>query len=446
MNFANDLPLLAYLARKIRLDRGLSLENLKNENISVGTISNIENMEGNPSKSKVLYLFQSLNINEEELEEIKQKELLEIETLRRKLECVEDLINDEELEQAKKLLAQYAPKEHHALYPYFRYLQGLCYFELREWKKSQKIWEETLVLCKKQAFVAKHDLLAKCFNRLSTCWYAQNDLAKALYYVEEGLKQYKTKKQDEIKYALLVNKVLYLRKSDRRKEAVKLIKEVWPLINQIQSVRVKLILYKSYCILLLENQELNEALYYCKESIDIAHRNISQKGFLLDFLNILGSIYLKRKMYEQALEYFSLVFDISPDKKFSRRHADTYTYLTSLYTAQNDWVNAQECMKKALSFGREIKDDYRLSKILMVAGICNKTQKQYDEAIPLFKEAVTLCKENEYPKRTCNAVYELAACYDKIGNRKAFSQWTEEFYRLQRKIGWIMEEEFYVIF
>jgi transcriptional regulator with XRE-family HTH domain len=73
MDFLNDLPLLAYLARKIRLDRGLSLENLKNENISVGTISNIENMEGNPSRSKVLHLFQSLNISAEELEEIKQK-------------------------------------------------------------------------------------------------------------------------------------------------------------------------------------------------------------------------------------------------------------------------------------------------------------------------------------------------------------------------------------
>jgi transcriptional regulator with XRE-family HTH domain len=155
MDFANDLPLLAYLARKIRLNRGLSLENLKNENISVGTIFNIENMEGNPSKSKVLYLFQSLNIGSEELEEIKQKELLEIETLKRTLECVDDLINNEDLEQAKKLLKLYQPKEYHALYPYARYLQGLYHYELRKWERAQKIWEETLHLCKKQTFIAK---------------------------------------------------------------------------------------------------------------------------------------------------------------------------------------------------------------------------------------------------------------------------------------------------
>jgi tetratricopeptide (TPR) repeat protein len=178
--------------------------------------------------------------------------------------------------------------------------------------KSTKIWEETLNLCKKQAYTAKHDLLAKCYNRLSTCWYAQNNLSRALYYVEEGLKQYRAEEQDEIKYALLVNKVLYLRKSDRRKEAVKLIKEVWPLINQIQSVKVKLILYKSYCDLLLENNELEEAVKFCKDSIEIAHRNVSQRNLLLDFLNILGNIYLRQRKYNQALEHFHLILELAP--------------------------------------------------------------------------------------------------------------------------------------
>jgi tetratricopeptide (TPR) repeat protein len=82
-------------------------------------------------------------------------------------------------------------------------------------------------------------------------------------------------------------------------------------------------------------------------------------------------------------------------------------------------------MEKSLLIGKEILDDYRLSKILMVAGICNQTQKQYDKAIPFFGEAVSICKKNEYSKRSCSAVYELATCYDKIGRK--------------------MEENFYVI-
>jgi tetratricopeptide (TPR) repeat protein len=394
----------------------------------------------------VLYLFQSLNISAEELEEIKQRELEEIETFRRKLECIEDLINNEELDQAKKLLSRYQPKEYHALFPYFHYLQGLYYYELRHWKKSQKIWEEMLLLCKKQAFTAKHDLLAKCYNRLSTCWYAQNNLQKALHYVEKGLKQYTTEEQDEIKFASIGNKILYLRKSERRKEAVKLIKEVWPSINQIQSIRVKLLHYKSYCILLLENQKLDEALHYCKESIKIAHRNMSQKNHLLDFLNVLGNIYLKLGNSKQASEHFHLVLDLDSDQKFQRRHAETYTHLTSLYTTQNDWVRAQEYMEKSLLIGREILDDYRLSKILMVAGMCSKKQERFDNAIIFFEEAVALCEKHEYSRGMCSAIYELTSCYDKIGNRKEFSRWAEEFYRLQRKIGWKMEENFYVIF
>lgn len=446
MDLAKDLPLLAYMARKIRLDRGLSLDNLKDKNISTGTISHIENMEGNPSKSKVLYLFQKLNIRAEELEELKQKELQEIETLRVKLECVEDLIDDEELDQAKKLLARYQPKEYHALFPYSRYLQGLYFYELRNWAKARKIWKETLLLCKKQTFNAKKHLIAKCYNGLSSCCYQQNKLQKALNYIDEGLEHFTIDENDEINYAMISNKILYLRKSERRKEAVRLIKQIWSTTSQIQSIRIKLLLYKSYCILLLENQELTEAQYYCKESIAIIHRNASQKGILLDFLNILGSIYLQQENYEQALEHFYLILDLDPNRKFSRRHADTYTYLTSLYTAQNDWESAQACMEKALLIGREINDDFRLSKILMIAGICNKKQEQYDRAIPFFEEAVMLCTKNEYARRTCSAVYELAACYNKIGNQTEFSHWAEEFYLLQSKIGSKMEEGFYVIF
>jgi tetratricopeptide (TPR) repeat protein len=446
MDFHNDMPLLAYIARKIRLDRGLSLENVKNKNISIGTISNIENMEGNPSKTKILYLFESLHISAEALEEIKHRELQEIETLRRKLECVEDLINDEDLEQAQKLLTRYRPKEYHALYPYIRYLQGLYYFELQQWGKARKIWQEVLIHCKKQTYVAKPNLIAKCYNELSTCCYEQNDLQEAIKYADEGLSQFLEEENDEIKYALIGNKILYLRKSERRKEAVKLIKQIWSSIGYIKSTIVKLLLYKSYCILLIENQELEEALHYCKESIDIIHRNASQKSLLLDFLNILGSIYLKQEQYGQALEHFNLVLDLDPNRKFSRRHAESYTYLTSLYTIQQNWGRAQECMEKALLIGREICDDFRFSKILMVVGICNQKQEQYENAIPFFKEAVTLCEKHEYIHRTCTAVYELAACYNKIGNKKEFSRWAEKFYLLQRKIGWKMEEDFYVVF
>jgi tetratricopeptide (TPR) repeat protein len=446
MDFAKDLPLLAYMARKIRLDRGLSLDNLRDQNISTGTISHIENMENNPSKSKVVYLFERLGISEDKLEEQMQRELQEIETLRRKLECVEDLIDDEELDHAKELLAQYQPKEYHALYPYAYYLKGLHQYGLQEWKKAQKIWNETLLLCKKQTFTAKSNLLAKCYNELSTCSYEQNSLQEAVRYADTGIQQFSNEDQNEIKYALIGNKILYLRKSEHRKEAVKLIKEIWSSIDHILSVRIRLLLYKSYCILLIENNELEEALLCCKESIEIIHRNVSQKNYLLDFLNILGNIHLQQEQYEQALEHFNLVLDLAQNKKYSRRHADAYTYLTSLYTTQNNWKSAQTCMDKALLIGREINDDFRLSKILMVTGICNKKQEQYDKAIPFFKEAVSLFKKHEYSKRTCSAVYELAGCYDKIGNRKEFSRWAEEFYLLQRKIGWKMEEGSYVLF
>lgn len=304
MSFQTDLPLLAYMARKIRLDQGLTLENVKDEHISVGTISNIENMEGNPSESKVYHLFKRLGYDEEGLEELKRRELLEMETLRLKLECVENLLDNQDLTQAKKLLGQYQPKEYHALFPYALYLKAQCTFACHDIEKALKLWKKALNMCNKQIFIVKQDLIAKCHNELSTCCYRQNNLPDAIYHVQKGLEHFHENEQHEIKYALTCNQIFYLSNAGRFEEAYSLIKQIWSSIHQIQSMRVKLLLYKSRCILLMKHNELYEAEQCCKESIEITQRNLSQKSLLLDFLNILGSIYLKQQKYELALDYF----------------------------------------------------------------------------------------------------------------------------------------------
>jgi tetratricopeptide (TPR) repeat protein len=445
MNIQNDLPLLAYLARKIRLDQGLTLENLKDDNISMGTISNIENMEGNPSESKVYYLFERLGYDREAVEELKQRELLEMETLQRKLECVENMINYEDLLQAKTLLYKYMPSEYHALFPYANYLKGLHTFFLNNIEKAYRIWMTTLDLCKKQVFSAKQHLLAKCYNEISTCLYRQNNIQGAICYIKKGIKQFKKGEQSEIKYALMCNNIFYLNKSGQIKEAYEYINKIWSKVHQIQRMQVKLHLYKSRCLLLIKNNELKEAEQCCKESIEISQRNLLPKSLLLDFLNILGSIYLKQGKYELAHEYFNFVLDMDAECKSPRRHADAYTYLTSLFTIQHKWSKAEECIEKALHIGREINDDVRLTKILIISGICTKKQEKYEKSIPYFKEAIALCDKHGYLEQKYTAVYELAGCFDKIDNRKEFSQWAEEFYFLQRKLGQTIKENFYEI-
>jgi tetratricopeptide (TPR) repeat protein len=445
MNFQSDLPLLAYLARKIRLDQGLTLENLKDENISVGTISHIENMEGNPSESKVYYLFERLGYDRAGVEELKRRELLEMETLRRKLECVESLLNDQYLTRSKELINQYKLKEYHALFPYAHYLQALYAFMRQDIERAQKLWNKTLKLCKKQILQVKEHLIAKCYNDLSACCYQQNELQKAIYYVEKGLEQFQGEAQNEIKYVLICNRIFYLYKFGRTREAYTQIKQIWSSIHHIQSMRVKLLLYKSHSFLLMKNNMLDEAEICCKDGIEITQRNLSQKSLLLDFLNILGSIYLKKKNYELALDYFHLILELDSERESQRRHADAYTCLINLYTIYSDWAKAKECMEQALLIGREIQDDVRLVKMLIVSGLCMKKQEQYDKAVALFKEAIALCDKHKYLERKYIAVYELTGCFDKINDRKEFSQWAEELYYLQRKIGWTLEEDLYDI-
>jgi tetratricopeptide (TPR) repeat protein len=361
------------------------------------------------------------------------------------LECIESLLNDQDLTRAKDLLSQYQLKEYHTLFSYAHYLQALYAFMHQDTERAQKLWNKTLDLFKKQILPVKEHLIAKCYNDLSACCYQQNELQKAINYVENGLKQLQEEEQHEIKYALICNHIFYLYKSGHIKEAYTRIQQIWSSIHYIQSMRVKLLLYKSHCFLLMKNNALDEAEQCCKDSIEITQRNLSQKSLLLDFLNILGSIYLKQRKYEQALDHFHLILELDSDRKSPRRHADAYTCLISLYTIQGDWVKAQEWIENALLIGREIQDDFRLVKMLIVSGICMKKQEQYGKAIDCFKEAILLCDKHEYLERKYTAVYELTGCFDKINNRREFSQWAEELYFLQREIGLTLEEDLYDI-
>ncbi len=127
---------------------------------------------------------------------------------------------------------------------------------------------------------------------------------------------------------------------------------------------------------------------------------------------LLGDIYSAMGMIDRALDnyiYFS---------KHSEEKGDVFIKIGLLYDEKNEYLNAIESFKKALSYFP--KDD----KLYFFIGIEYRYLKRYREALKAFKEAIRLNEKN--PKYFFNA----GVCLERMGNISEAIKYLDESVKL----------------
>ncbi|MRG29847.1 tetratricopeptide repeat protein, partial [Laceyella tengchongensis] len=124
-----------------------------------------------------------------------------------------------------------------------------------------------------------------------------------------------------------------------------------------------------------------------------------------DLILVLGSIYLQQKDFNKANQYFHMVINLDKRFKFPRRHLDAHTYLGVQHSSQHQWGQASDHLDKAIKIGREINDVYRLARALIIRGICELKQENFQDAVPYFLESINLTKESLYKHRQVKALF-----------------------------------------
>jgi tetratricopeptide (TPR) repeat protein len=248
----------------------------------------------------------------------------------------------------------------------------------------------------------------------------------------------------KVKYKLLGNKIIYLEKQGENTQALQLVQKVWNYVPEIESLHVKLNLYKFRANLLFKGNHLGEAIHFAQEGFDIAQSS-PRNRFTFDLLVILGLIYLLQNEYETASEYFQTVIDLDKNMEFPRRHVDAYTNLAILYNSERNWPLADDYSAKAIDIGRETKDVYRLTRSLTVRGNYYLFQHRTSESIQLFEEAFSLAKDNHFKQRQYKALFKLAECHDILENNEEFSALNKELFYLQKEIDLKGEDDIYEI-
>ncbi|MFC7443156.1 tetratricopeptide repeat protein [Laceyella putida] len=438
-DFSHDL--VRYIIKKRRKKKNLRLEDLKDRNISIATISFIENGEQKVSQEKFHYLLTKLNIDPASLGHLVAQEEKKIEELRFQLDFIEALLDNNETTTVYDLLLRIHLEDFHPLAPHYHYLLGLVHFKKQDWPKAEHFFQRAILLCRHHSLNPQDNVIALCLKELSACAYHQNDLEQALSFVDQGLEAFREEKgRKEVRFVLLSNKILYLLRDAQTEQASHLLNQVWPQIQQIELTRVTLNLYKFRAILLRKSKMHEEAIACCKEGIRKGKRNLFLSR-TYDLLNVLGSIYLQQKEFEKAAYYFELVINNDQDMKFPRRHMDAHTYLAILHSSQQNWVKAKDHFDQAIELGKELNDAFRLTKAYIVRGNSLKNQQRYNDAIASYKQAIVLAQNHHYKSREAKALYLMAECYDKMKEEKEFTESTNCLFFLLKELNFKGDED-----
>lgn len=440
-----DPSIVRYLMRKVRKEMELRQEDVADEEMSYGTISNIERGVGNVNEKNVYSYLEKLGLTEKRLKKLVTKEEERIDDLTFQLESIESMLNNNKVKQAEKILKNIPLERYHPLSPFYTYLEGRCYEERRDWQKAEKYYKFAIRLHTQYKLNTKDNIISVCYNELSICSYNQNQLDKAQAYVEKGLNEFDENKEGKsVLYALVSNKVLYLLKSSEYDAAKQTLDEVWSLIPQIDSTRTILNLYRFRAMILRKMKKYAEALKICQEGIDIALRNRNQNRYL-ELITVMGSIYLLEKKFEKAKQRFQMVLDYDPECEYPRSQLDALTYLSILHSNEKNWTEAEKNIEQAIEIGRNIPDLYRLSKALIVCGNIHLDQSKFEEASSFYREAEELSEKNRYNQRQHTALLQLTYCFAKMKKEEDWNSYMKKLLNLQREINLQSEDEIYVI-
>ncbi|MCH5586354.1 hypothetical protein MK805_15540 [Shimazuella sp. AN120528] len=180
------------------------------------------------------------------------------------------------------------------------------------------------------------DILPACFNTLSTCYYYEEDIENALKYANKGLESFnESTSKKELKYLLIVNKILYLIALGQRELALELINNVWNHIHEIEPIKVRLNLYKFKSQLLKTAKKYKEAIECAKEGISVARKD-KDRNRIFGLLIVLGTIYFELGNDNKAETCFNTVA-LFEDLKYPRRFVDAHVYLGALKAKQEEW-------------------------------------------------------------------------------------------------------------
>jgi transcriptional regulator with XRE-family HTH domain len=232
---------LGELIKKARKEKKMTQEELTDElAISTGTVSNVERGNYKVSKQKLFDLCKKLDLDlpkikllfdEEDSKNIRYN-------LKMQLMSIEHVLDLVSHESGWEDLCKIQLDKNEPLRSLYEYLRGRCYEEEKNWEQAEICFLNSIRCIDSHEYLQESNIKSACFNGLSRIQNRQDNMDKALYYVEKGLDTFVSDgERKHVYYHLLISKVVYLEKINRNREALMILEELWRKKDRIERLK-----------------------------------------------------------------------------------------------------------------------------------------------------------------------------------------------------------------
>ncbi|MCH5586487.1 helix-turn-helix transcriptional regulator [Shimazuella sp. AN120528] len=444
-----QLPLekIGPILRKKRMELGLRINDLADEQISKSTISNAERGLPIVTEAMYLYLAEKLKIKHSLLNVLEESEQQE-QAVMEQLLALEGMISTDPIEALQKLeqiKQNYSITKNTYLYALHTFLLGRCAFEQKKWQKSKTLLKEVVERTKQQRSLASTNLFSACMNDLGRIAYYENQIEDALHYSIDGLSRLdKQGERAHYRFHLLLNKGIYLEKMNEPEKALEAIQDLEKEINSYSSIcdalyviHVDIIIqmHSMYASIYNELQLYQKAFGYVKNGIIIAQKN-KQFDQLLLLRTTLGIILSNLGRTNEAKKCYLEILELR--KRVDHEHDFVFAYveLGQLYIKQKNWLEAEKTLKQAIAISKRNNDLMHLMECSIRLGDCFVEQQQYRQAIKYYEEAQRYLPVSENLQKEREIITNLGYCYFQLGDKVSLEIYQQKSLQINSKIRW----------
>jgi tetratricopeptide (TPR) repeat protein len=416
-----DITKIGSYIRKVRKERGMTLDDLADQYIPRATLSSIERgISRNPTK--INYLLRKLDIH---LSELSQQEQEEKEEKYLDLITLENNINRDPSTVLKKL-DQLPEKYKGSL---LDFLKGRCYFKLNQNEKATIFLKESLKNLDKEIDSASTNLKPYCFNHLALISFHNQNFAQALQFTNDGLAAFDRNGERKYLYTtLLSNRSIYLYHLGRTEEALKTIEQIKADSFDLNMDTV-IGIYDFQAEINLKIQMIDEAFSCAKKGLELALINDNYERQLELYIT-LSNIY-KQSNYPRHAEK-CLLTAINLEGTISKRHQlvlEAYLKLGVLYQEQQKYHSSQKILKKAVRIANKQNNMLEYTKTLLQLAKTYQLNESYNQAIHYYKEVLQHAVDHSTKLQTLSG---MAKVYLQLDDQENYLKYSKEYFKSSR--------------
>ena len=202
---------------------------------------------------------------------------------------------------------------------------------------------------------------------------------------------------------------------------------LWNEYNNAKHDTTRIILLNEHIGYMYESINIDSAIMYYQQAIDIADSNIrkekpneiNQRLFALKAtsLRYIGIVQVNRGNYEQALKLYKAALLIAKEIGNKRIICQCNKNIGVIYNEQSDYNSANDFYLQALKLAQELNDYKELSQCYFNLGINYYDYGDYHKAIDSFQSSLIIREELGNIDEILKALIRISLVYEKLGNK-----------------------------